>query len=152
MFYVVITLLLYPIASHSFFMRALKRLYLARTKDPHLASFQPPKYTEKWEKIYQKEFEAEFGSLKKQNQGTSFKYQKPGAFEVGDPRGGSEVIKQRVKDEIGKHRQIKFSCGAIWIKMLCLRSDKQRKLYNIGKMKLEDDFNMVNLIKQVKNI
>lgn len=37
--YYVLDLLLYPIASHSFFMRALKRLYLARTKDPHLASF-----------------------------------------------------------------------------------------------------------------
>ena len=103
-FYFVIDMLLYPIASHSFFMRALKRLYYARTKDPHLASFQPPKYTDKLEKIYLKDFESEYGSLKKQNQGKSFSYQKPGAFEVGDYRSNSEIVKQRMKDEISKHR------------------------------------------------
>jgi hypothetical protein len=72
--YMVLLILLYPVAYHSFLMRALKRLYWARTKDPHLASLQPPKYTDKWEKVIQKEFELEYGSLKKQNQGKNFSY------------------------------------------------------------------------------
>jgi hypothetical protein len=74
----------------------------------------------------------------------------PPTFEAGDSRCGAEILKQRVKDEISKHRQIKFSCGTMWIRMLCLKGEKHRRLYNIGTTRLQEDLNLISLIKQVR--
>lgn len=48
------SLLIYPMANYSFFLRAIKRLYFAKTKDKKLFEFFKKKHNNVFQQFYQK--------------------------------------------------------------------------------------------------
>lgn len=132
-----------PMSKHMYYTNAIKRLFLARTRDPNLLLDQ----------------KLDEDGKEQSNQETKItKYLNEKNF----PCDYDDVMRR----ELQKHRLIRLSLrdhillfihnnlGAVICQKVCLwkKKDKLQKLYSQGQKRIEKDLNLVKLVRNLKRI
>lgn len=131
-------IIFHPISKFMYYMNAIKRLFLARTREQKL--FIEPKK----------------GMYSSKAEGEMMYYL--------DERNFPKHLDDRTRKEIGKHRLIRLSNGDKFLLFImhnfpffsrCIKWDKKDKLlrmYRDGIDRIEKDLNLVRLVKNLKRI
>lgn len=147
-----------PCAAYSFRMRALKRLYFARTSDLGIFELDRNSSSQSGQLLHDHE---QKGLYSNENwnkvDATQFSLdsklpRKSSTYDGNAKNEKTRPYVEEIKDELLKHNLIRLKSGA-WADLFCgcSSSEKIKKLYKIGNEKLNDETNMVAIVKKLRH-